>query len=338
MPLISVIIPTRNRPESLLLSLAALKAQEHEILEVLVVDSSDQAPDEGQLQERSGLKNLRLIRSAPSVCAQRNIGIRSARGEFLLLLDDDISLEAHYPVTLLRHLQTHPEWQVVSGLVMEKDERGEWQYKKKPPHLLKLLWRALFQLGLWADLSEQNASRPWRGLYSALQAYYARCNNGISKAGWPLISSFHAPVFYTRVYGLGASMIRRDWLIEHLYDEHLDRHGIGDNYGIAMALKPEQGIMVLTTCKAFHHKSQGNRLAGDKAYYNRVLALDYFSTHFKSASRAWLCWSLFGNALASFLQAEPGRFLKNLTLIWLIGTKQNPLLKAESLNAKIKGV
>lgn len=330
MPGISVIIPTRNRMESLLHCLKALREQEQEILEVLVVDSSDQAPEEKQLQEHSGLKNLSLIRSAPSVCAQRNLGIRSARGEFLLLLDDDISLEAHYLGSLAGHMQKNAELQVLSGLVMEKDETGQWQYKQKPPHPLKLLWRALFQLGLWADLSEQKPSWPWRGIYSILQAYYTRFNNGISKAGWPLISNFEAPVFYTRVYGLGASMIRRDWLLEHLYDEGLDRHGIGDNYGIAMALKPAQGIAVLSTCKAFHHKSQGNRLASDKTYYNRVLALDYFSSRFKSASRSWLCWSLFGNALSALARLDPKRFLKNLTLIWVIGTKRNPLLKAES--------
>lgn len=333
---LSVVIPTRNRKENLLRTLNSLNEQSYPLLEVLVVDSSDKAEQEEELKRCSGISNLQVIRSEPSVCLQRNTGIKVCRGDCVFLLDDDISLDKNYINTLMLHLEKNRDTQITTGLVMEKDGQGEWNYKQAPPHPLKLLWIFVFQLGIWSQLSEQKAKWPWKILSRFLQNYYSEKRNGISKSGWPLITTFTSPVFETRIYGLGASIIRRDWLIEHLYDENLDQHGIGDNYGIAICLSEDHGISVHTNTKAFHHKSPVNRLNLSKAYYFRILALDYFSRLHRSASRNWLCWSLLGNALSSLLGGHWDLFKINLTLIWRIGTNQNPLVNKKITSSRVE--
>lgn len=327
---VSVVIPTRNRAQNLLRTLSALKDQDYPLLEVLVVDSSDHAPDEEKLRSESGLQTVHLICSEPSVCLQRNLGIKAAKGDCVLLLDDDISLDPDYVKLLVNHLAKYPNVLISSGLVMEKDNRGNWQFQQAAPATLQLLWKAVFQLGLWSQLSDQKARWPCKGVYRYLHNYYNRLGNGITKAGWPVISHFESPVFRTRIYGLGASLIRRDWLLDHLYDERLDQHGIGDNYGIAIALSPDQKIEVLTGTRAYHHKSPVNRLAQNRTYYFRILALDYFSSKHRTASSGYLCWSLVGNTLSTLFRGHLKLCRINLTLIWLIGTNQNPLLKKKS--------
>src|SRR6185295_17891110 len=94
-------------------------------------------------------------------------------------------------------------------------------------------------------------------------------------AGWPVITDFSGDFFITPVYGLGASVVGREWLLLSPYEELLDRHGIGDNYGVAMSF-PVTGIHVLNNAFVYHHQEPANRLQRPLQYLRRVFALDYF--------------------------------------------------------------
>ena len=94
--LLSVIIPTRNRKESLYQTLAALFRQKAAIHEVIVIDSSDVPIDASELRAEFDFGALCLLRAGASVCAQRNQGIRKATGDYILVLDDDIVVDDHY--------------------------------------------------------------------------------------------------------------------------------------------------------------------------------------------------------------------------------------------------
>ncbi len=117
---------------------------------------------------------------------------------------------------------------------------------------------------------------------------------------------FSGDFFITPVYGLGASLIRKSWLKFSPYDEVLDRHGIGDNYGVAIGF-PKIGIHVLNNAFVYHHHEQANRLQKSLQNYRRALALDYFIKTKKSiphVKKQWLLWSLFGTVLISFLKRD----------------------------------
>ncbi|MGH7819588.1 MAG: glycosyltransferase family 2 protein [Candidatus Binatia bacterium] len=110
-PLVSVVVPTRNRCHLLARCLTALAAQDYSPFEVVVVDdhSSDETARvlssfrEGSLRLR-WLRNDRQCGANPS----RNRAIRASEGELIALLDDDCIAE--------------PAWlgRLVAGFVSER--------------------------------------------------------------------------------------------------------------------------------------------------------------------------------------------------------------------------
>jgi glycosyltransferase involved in cell wall biosynthesis len=89
-PDVSVVIPTRNRPDLAVRAVGSALAQTHEALEVVVVvDGPD--PDTRAGLDRVGDDRLRVIELPESGKAPnaRNVGVRAARGRWTALLDDD---------------------------------------------------------------------------------------------------------------------------------------------------------------------------------------------------------------------------------------------------------
>jgi len=84
--LISIVISTKNRPESLERTLASVRRQDcHSELEIVVVDDGSTQPV-GDLGS-----DVRLFRNPESLgmCGARNRGFRAARGRYAVYLDDD---------------------------------------------------------------------------------------------------------------------------------------------------------------------------------------------------------------------------------------------------------
>lgn len=89
-PLISVIIPTRDRPEHLLRAVESVLAQTWKSIEVIVVDDGS-VDDIGTILQNSFSNKIIYIKHRDSLgaCAARNTGLRTARGEYIAFLDDD---------------------------------------------------------------------------------------------------------------------------------------------------------------------------------------------------------------------------------------------------------
>ncbi|WP_049824672.1 glycosyltransferase family 2 protein [Rhodopseudomonas palustris] len=100
-PAISIIIPTRDKPERLVLMLYALLCQRSgnaRRIETILVDDGSAAPIEPLLAplRAQGLE-VELIRTAGiGQAAARNRGAAAARGELLLFVDDDVLLSPDY--------------------------------------------------------------------------------------------------------------------------------------------------------------------------------------------------------------------------------------------------
>jgi glycosyltransferase involved in cell wall biosynthesis len=86
---VSVVVPTRDRPQALARCLAALAAQDTESAEVVVVDdgSHDRAEVERAASEGPEVRLVRLPGRGPA--AARNIGARAAAGDVVCFTDDD---------------------------------------------------------------------------------------------------------------------------------------------------------------------------------------------------------------------------------------------------------
>lgn len=86
-PWVSVIVPTRNAAETLPACLVSVRNQNYPNVECIVVDnrSTDGTPGIGRTADR-------FLTAGPERSAQRNVGSRVARGQYLLFIDADMEL------------------------------------------------------------------------------------------------------------------------------------------------------------------------------------------------------------------------------------------------------
>jgi glycosyltransferase involved in cell wall biosynthesis len=89
LPLISVIVPTKNRDLLLLRALKSVYSQTYSNIEVIVVDDGSEINKSEQLV--ASFPSIKYIynKSLGSASKTRNMGIKIANGEFIAFLDDD---------------------------------------------------------------------------------------------------------------------------------------------------------------------------------------------------------------------------------------------------------
>lgn len=285
---ISVVIPTYNRRMHLLQLLQCLVQSALQPVEVIIVDASEQPLLPADYADTFGLP-IKYMQAKPSVCAQRNAGIAAATGEWIFVCDDDMEVPADYLSVLCDYAMQHPEAVALSGNILQQ-EAGQW-VDMYPLVSRKELWlKYIFGLSTWGEIRCKSG---WGS--NRLQRYYARKGNHIAASGWPVLTDFSGAAFITPVFGLGASLIKKEWLLRSAYDETLGQHGIGDNYGVSIGLP---GIHVVKAAFVYHHHAPANRLKASQQYYNRVMALGYFirtRQELRSVSRLAFTWSLLGN-------------------------------------------
>ncbi|HEX9511842.1 MAG TPA: glycosyltransferase family 2 protein [Puia sp.] len=328
---ISVVIPTCDRKQRLLALLNDLNQSTCPLLEVIIVDSGS---DRLVPSDYAGYEHLPIIYtgSEKSVCIQRNTGIRMASAPWIFLCDDDIEVPPDYLQKLVDHTTARQETGALSGLFLQK-ENNSWtaQYPLRSARLL--VWKFIFQQSIWGEI-DVPGSHP---LINRIKEYYRKKGNHISKAGWPVLTRFSGDSFTTPLYSLGAALVKKEWLLSSPFDEVLDRHGMGDNYGVTTSL-PGEGVTVLTDAFVYHHKEADNRLKRPLQYFRRVLALDYFISTRKNGRpirKSWLLWSLTGNLL-SFIRDKDRMMMKPaIRTILLIAAGRNPYRKAAKAGQKV---
>lgn len=108
-PLVTVVIPCRNRARFVAAAVQSALAQTYDNFEVLVVDngSTDGSPE---AVEALGDARARVIRNnGATIASALNRGVREARGVYIAQLDSDDLYEPHTLAEAVRHLREHPE-------------------------------------------------------------------------------------------------------------------------------------------------------------------------------------------------------------------------------------
>lgn len=127
-PLVSVIVPTRNRPEGTLRCVRSIRAQNYPCIEIIVVDgnSTDNtreavAPFVDQVIVFPELGDHR--------CAQRNLGTQNAKGEFVFIIDSDMTLSSDVVASCVKKMHD----QTIKGIIIPEESFGEgfWAECKK---------------------------------------------------------------------------------------------------------------------------------------------------------------------------------------------------------------
>lgn len=109
--LISIVIPAFNRPELLMEAALSIAAQTSSNFEVVVIDNGSTPPISPAMLESILGDRVRLHRHETPLGVPRakNLGVNVARGEVILLLDDDDLLTPHAVETLSKAFFDHPE-------------------------------------------------------------------------------------------------------------------------------------------------------------------------------------------------------------------------------------
>lgn len=114
-PLVSVVLPTRNRPEALLNAISSVRAQTYSNWELLIVD--DARPGErtvaNALMDDSRVRVLRG--SARGLSSARNIGLDHVSGSLVTYLDDDNFMFPGWLKAVVAFFEARTEVEVAYG-------------------------------------------------------------------------------------------------------------------------------------------------------------------------------------------------------------------------------
>jgi len=177
---VSAVIPTRNRPESLIRTVAALIAQSQPLEEIVIVDSSDE-PLDARLLPDSQATRIHCLTSQASVCLQRNIGIEAAQGDYVFLCDDDVEPPADY-VELLSNYIIESGAVAVTGLCLQKSEDGRWVFEYPVNTFRRLVRYYVFQQSIWGSIDRVGTNWLTRPFARYIQRRYRIRGNSVTRA------------------------------------------------------------------------------------------------------------------------------------------------------------
>ncbi len=119
-PFISVVVCSRNRPDSLLLTLRRLTAMRYPAFEVVVVDNApdSDATKEAVVREFGADDRVRYVREPrPGLSCARNRGIAEAAADIVAFTDDDVLVDQWWLNGIARGFRAAPEVACVTGLI-----------------------------------------------------------------------------------------------------------------------------------------------------------------------------------------------------------------------------
>jgi len=124
-PLVSVVMPALNEEETIEYTVKSIREQEYPNLEIVVIDdgSTDRTPQICKtLADRGWIRFLRMERRQGKSAAL-NFGVRACRGEYVIFMDTDSTLDRGAIIRLLEPFQD-PRVGAVAGN-LEVRNRGE---------------------------------------------------------------------------------------------------------------------------------------------------------------------------------------------------------------------
>ncbi|NNM84028.1 glycosyltransferase family 2 protein [Candidatus Parcubacteria bacterium] len=156
MPLISVVIPTHNRPELLRRAILSVLTQTFQDFEVVVVDDGDRNTGVEEVVRSSIDQRIRYItqtKSHSGAPTARNRGAHEARAEIIAFLDDDDEWLPEKLASQFAALTSHPEAVAVFTGVAFYDEKGNQTGERWPREsgIVNVFARTLLHPYIWTS-------------------------------------------------------------------------------------------------------------------------------------------------------------------------------------------
>lgn len=283
---LSVVIPTKDREEDLLITMQSLLCQTRLPDEVIIIDQS-QKDCEGEilkLMQDSPVKLKYLLdRQISGQTEARARGLKEAKGDIVFFLDDDITLDKHCIENLLQTYKENPHLGGICAVDTATENMG----------LLRLLMTSLFTCG------------PFSG----------------KKGGWfytdLLVHRFHKRLrglYYTWAFLGGFMSFRRQVVEEIGFDERLKGQVFAEDIDLAFRVSEKYPLALAPGVKVLHR--EGKALYSPRwALERRVLARWYFfAKNVDKTPINILCffWALIGLLISATVSAAASRSLDPL--------------------------
>ena len=127
-PRLSLVIPTRDRPERVLACIGSAIATGYPGLEILVVDNAPSSDATELAIAAAGLAGVRYLReSRPGTSRARNLGLREAGGEIVAFLDDDVLVDPGWAAALVKGFASDRRVACVTGPIVAAELETEAQ-------------------------------------------------------------------------------------------------------------------------------------------------------------------------------------------------------------------
>jgi GT2 family glycosyltransferase len=147
---VSVVVLSYNRPESLRRALDCVFGQSYRSIEVLVMDNASSSPDSIRhvVAEFPGAK-LYFAKKNVGYTGGMNAGVALATGKYVYLTEDDMYSDANCVSTLVQYIRSDPSAGIISGTALSY-ETGE---------LVCCGGQFRLDAVFWSRFHDQNASR-----------------------------------------------------------------------------------------------------------------------------------------------------------------------------------
>jgi glycosyltransferase involved in cell wall biosynthesis len=226
MGIVSVLVCTRDRPESLVRAIRSLLASFDVEFELVVVDQSDDLESARALAPFASDPRLRYVRSASrGAGAALNEGLRLARGEIVACCDDDCEAPPGWVAAMVRVLGEQPTAAIVFCNVTPSphDKRAGYvpAYQRRRSRLVRSIVATCAGHGLSAGMAlRRDVVVALRGFDEALGPG-ARFPAGddwdiafrVLRSGWHVYETADVSIIHHgfRTFAEGREHARRDW-------------------------------------------------------------------------------------------------------------------------------
>jgi glycosyltransferase involved in cell wall biosynthesis len=122
-PLVSVIVPTRDRLPFLKRAIASLENQTYGLWEALIVNDGSTDETSAFLHSLQKPRFRSFESGARGPCAARNVGLQHATGQLIAYLDDDNIMHPNWLKSVVWAFQQRPEIDVLYGAFIIDDMR-----------------------------------------------------------------------------------------------------------------------------------------------------------------------------------------------------------------------
>lgn len=123
-PLVSVIIPTYNRPSYLKQTLESVYNQTYKNIEIIVIDDGSPNDEAFEVCKNYIAVTYIKIENSGGPAKPRNIGIKSSKGKYIAILDDDDLWVEDKIEKQVKILEEHPDFGLVHGYCQIIDKDG----------------------------------------------------------------------------------------------------------------------------------------------------------------------------------------------------------------------